>query len=158
MVASSIPMNPKLFFRLLVAASLLFAIAGVLVAEFSGNVSEDWKTLAEWNGHGGIYDRLELCNLPTNMVGLIAVSALLIAFLLCILGVYLGLFFFWRWARVGNVAVTILFLALAPFSGLIILFPFEAGLYDLTMLCEGAVIALSYTAPIKEYFRPTSAT
>ena len=147
-------MTPKTFFRLLVAATLLVAIAGGVVAAFPGNISDDWRTVTEWNGNGGFYERFDSFTLPAHIFARVALIALLVILLLFLLSVYVGLFLFWRFARIANVLLTVLFVIVAPWAGLVILLPIEAGLYDLTMLCEGAVIALSYTSPIKDYFEP----
>ena len=145
-------MNAKNVFRLLLVATLLAGIAGALVASFPGNISEDWRTITEWNGNGGFYERFESFTLPTHAAGRVAVITALVLLLLFLLSVYVGLFLFWRFARITNLLLTVLLVLVAPWAGLVVLLPIEAGLYDFMMLCEGAVVTLSYTSPIKDYF------
>ena len=145
-------MNAKTVFRLLLVAILLGAIASALIASFPGNITEDWRTITEWNGNGGFYERLDSVTSPAHIAGRVAVISLLAVIVLFLLTVYVGLFLFWRFARLSNLLLTILLLLLAPWSGLVILLPIEAAVYDFTVLCEGAVIALSYTSPVKDYF------
>lgn len=145
-------MTPKTLFRLLVALTLLGAIAGALAATFPVNIGDDWRTVAEWSGNGGIYERLGSFELPGHAIARAALIGVLVIFVLFLLSVYVGLFLFWRFARFVNLLLTALFLVIAPWAGLVVLLPLEAGFYDFTMLCEGAVIALSYAPPIKGYF------
>lgn len=145
-------MNARTVFRLLLVAMLLGAIASALIAVFPGNISEDWRTITEWNGNGGFYERLDSFTSSTHIAGRVAVILLLAVIVLFLLAVYVGLFLFWRFARLSNLLLTILLLLLAPWSGLVVLLPVEAAVYDFTMLCEGAVVALSYTSPVKDYF------
>ena len=151
-------MNSKALFRLLVAATLVFAIAGGLVAAFPGNISDDWRTVTEWNGNGGFYEWFDQFALPANVIVRGALIALIVILGLFLVSVYVGLFLFWRFARIANVILTVIFVVVAPWAGLVILLPIEAGLYDLTMLCEGALIAFSYASPIKQHFesKPTA--
>ena len=147
-------MNSKTVFRILLVATLVGAIGGALAAIFPGNISEDWRTVTEWNGNGGICEWFESFTLPTHIAARVALIILAVLLAVFFLSIYVGLFFFWRLARVTNVILTIVFLLIAPWAGLVILLPLEAAFYDFTMLCGGAVIALSYSPPIKHYFEP----
>lgn len=49
-------MSAKNLFRCLVAISLGTALASIAVTQFPGNVPEEWKTLLEWHGNGGVID------------------------------------------------------------------------------------------------------
>ncbi len=151
-------MSPKTLFRVLLAFSLLGVVAGALAAAFPGNISEEWRTATEWNGNGGLYEHLATYELPTHAVARAAVIGGLVVFLLALLSVYVGLFLFWRFARLANLLLTILFVFAAPWAGLVVLLPLEAAFYDFTMLCEGVVLALSYTPPIKGYFESDDLT
>ena len=142
----------KAFFRVLLVASFLGIVAGAFISIFPGNISEDWRTITTWNGNGGFYESLDVSAFPTSIVGRIGLIALLVVVLLVLVGVYVGLFLFWRYARLCNLLLTILFVLIAPWAGLVVLLPLEASIYDFTMLCDGAVIALSYTSPIKDHF------
>jgi len=145
-------MTPKALFRLMVAIMLLGAVGSTLAAIFPGNIGEEWRTAQELNGNGGIYERFADFELPTHAIARASVTGLLVILVLFLLSVYVGLFFFWRFARLFNVLLTVLFIVIAPWAGLVVLLPIEAGLYDFTMLCEGAVFTLSYSSPIKSLF------
>ena len=145
-------MTPKTLFRILVGAILLGVLGGAVTVFFPGNISEEWRTATEWNGNGGFYERFADLELPSHAVARAAVIGLLVILLFFLLSVYVGLFLFWRFARLANLLLTALFLVIAPWAGLVVLLPFEAAFYDFTMMCEGAVLALSYTPPIKDYF------
>ena len=54
---------------------------------------------------------------------------LLVIVVVCLLSVYIGLLFFWRFARLANVLLTILFLLMAPWVGLVVLLPIEAAFF-----------------------------
>lgn len=149
-------MTPKALFRTLIVASLFGYLAGILVVVFPGPLSEDWETLLEWNGNSGIYETLD--RFLEQKFGAVALIALLLACLSLDIAVWFGLFFFWRWARLGNLLLTALFLLLTPWSGLVISLPLEAAIYDFTSLSRGAVIAMSYLSPIKELFTPQRIT
>ena len=151
-------MSFRTVFRILLVATLVGAIAGALAAIFPGTISDDWRTVTEWNGNGSVYERFESFTFPTHIVARVALIALVVLIVLFCISIYVGLFLFWRFARLGNVVLTILFLLVAPWAGLVILLPLEAALYEFTMLCEGAVIALSYSPPIKHYFEPNVAS
>ena len=145
-------MNAKTVFRLLLVAKLLAPIAVAIVASFPGNISEDWRTITEWNGNGGYDERFESFTLSTHAAGQVAVISALVLLLLFLLYVYVGLFLFWRFARITNLLLTVLLVLVAPWAGLVVLLPIEAALYDFIMFCQGAVIALSYSSPTKDYF------
>lgn len=145
-------MNPKSLFRLLIVVTMVSAIGGALAAVFPGNISEDWRTISEWSGNGGIYERVGSPELLDKESAPYAVIGLLVALILFLLSISVGLFLFWRVARLANLLVSVAFLLLAPWEGLVVLLPLEAAFYNFTTLCEGAVIALSYVSPVKDYF------
>ncbi|MBE0378953.1 hypothetical protein PPRY_a1507 [Pseudoalteromonas prydzensis ACAM 620] len=68
---------------------------------------------------------------------------------------YAGLLFFKSWARHIYVASFVLALPTYFMGGLIVTSGLEDLLYDLSMLMSGAVVALIYFSPVKEYFVDT---
>src|SRR5688500_9641627 len=100
-------MNPRTIFRLLVAITLLGAIGSVLVASFPGDIGEEWRAALELNGNGGVYERFADFELPTHAIARAGVIGLLVVFLLFLLSVYVGLLFFWRFARFFNFLLTV---------------------------------------------------
>lgn len=147
--------SPVAVFRCLIIVTLIAGVASCLASIFPGEISQDWQTIAEWNGHGGRYDSMANSILATeSTLGRIAWIGLLSTLLLSFFGVYVGLFLFWRFARTANLLFTIAFLLLAPWAGLSVVFPIEATLAYFATLCEGALIALSFSSPMKQRFAP----
>jgi len=54
----------------------------------------------------------------------------------------------------ANLLFTIAFVLVAPWGGLSVVFPIEATLTYFATLCEGALVALSFSSPIKQRFVP----
>ena len=137
-------MSPKITFRCLLIVSLLSALASFAVVQFPGQVPADWKTLLEWHGDGGmIYESL------SNRWLLFGVGIpLVIAFFYSVI----GMFFFWRFARPVYAGLTVALLLLTPFFGISVLLPIETALAELSLLVDGAIIALSYSHPFSSYF------
>jgi hypothetical protein len=150
-------MNPKTLFRLLLIAPLLGMVVGALVPASPYEISEDWRTISEWHGNGGFYERLGPFASSSSTLVRFAEIWLFAVCLILLLTVYVGLFLFWRFARLANLLLTIAFLVSAPWAGLVVLLPVEAALFDFTTLCEGAVIALCYASPVKNYFERSDA-
>jgi hypothetical protein len=146
-------LSAKALFRLLVVVT--FVAPFLSFALPTGNISEDWRTVGEWHGNGGFW--LDLIAYVSGLEGArcIAAIAALVALAGLVLGLGVGLFLFWRPARLANLLIALYVILVAPWSGLVVLFPLEVALADFRMLCEGAVIALSFTPPIKDYFERT---
>lgn len=145
------PMAPQFRFRLLLAASFLIALACVLVIVFPGNVSEEWRTVLEWHANGGFWDHLfEFDSSPSvaQVAGIAGLFLLTLVFLVA----HVGLFFFWRWARTVYAVSCGLMLLSTPWGGLAVQLPWEETFFNLSMICEGAIIAFAYTSPISSFF------
>ena len=112
--------------------------------QFPGQLPEDWKTLLEWNGNGSIIDEL-----LENRWLLFGVG---IPLVILAIATQIGMFLFWRFARPVYAALTAVFVLLTSFWGISVLLPVEAALGELSLLVEGAVIALSYSQPFSSYF------
>jgi hypothetical protein len=137
-------MSPQNLFRCLIVISLGCALAAVGVTQLPGDIPQDWKTAFEWNGNGSLVDAL-WAN-PWFLFGLGIPFALLgIASLI-------GMFVFWRFARPVYAALTGLSVLLTLFGGLVVQLPAEAALMELSLLADGAVVALSYSPPFSSYF------
>jgi hypothetical protein len=77
----------------------------------------------------------------------------------CVLFVWaaLGLFFFWRGARVVFVLLVVLFAAVAPLKPFYIISGWREFFVHLRLLAHGFMICLLYFGSPREYFAPTSA-
>lgn len=137
-------MSAKNLFRCLVAISLVLVVTPMALTQSPGQVPEDWQTLLEWNGNGSIVE-----GLIENRWFLFGVG---IPVLVLALASQIGMFFFWRFARPVYAALAAAFVLLTPFWGISVLLPVEAALWELSLLVEGAVIALSYSQPFSSYF------
>ena len=147
-------MSIKNIFRLLVGASLMLVLAGIIVAAYPGNISEDWKTILEWSGDGGVM--MQLGSSLMDMPGRTLYIGLLVGFIGFIFAVQIGLFMFWRFARVSYLVLTLLFCLFTVFDGLMVFVPMELAIYQLSLLCDGAIITMAYMSPIKEYFEASN--
>jgi hypothetical protein len=100
--------------------------------------------LLEWNGNGRIIDEVVADRWLLFGVG--------IPLVVLVTAAQIGMFFFWRFARPVYAGLIAVFVLLAPFSGITILLPIEAAFEELSLLVDGAVIALSYSQPFSSYF------
>jgi hypothetical protein len=137
-------MSAKNLFRCLVALSLVLVAMPVVLTQPPGQVPEDWQALLEWNGNGSLVEGWIENHWLLLGVGLPVV--------LLVLAAQLGMFFFWRFARPVNAALAAVFVLLTPFWGISVQLPVEAALWELSLLLEGAIIALSYSQPFSSYF------
>jgi len=53
--------------------------------------------------------------------------------------------------------LTVFLILLTLFSGLSVMRPTEAALFELSLLLDGAVLAMAYLAPINAYFERDAA-
>jgi hypothetical protein len=156
-------MSPATLFRTLILASLALAILGGVVSLSPGHIPETWQQALDLHGDGGYWQHLESsaegddAALAVNhsvlgFIGLIILAVILIA-------LWVGLFFFWRPSRTVNVVVTVLYAASLPWAGLSVYLPIQAMFAEISVLLQGAIIALSYSPPIKHLFehRPGTA-
>jgi len=150
-----VSMNFQKPFRALLLVSLVaMIVAAVLGATASNYVSADWKTLLEWDGNGGLIDRIpdEFPSEWGARVLLIVGVIVAIGFGLFTLVAQIGMFFFWRFARPGFLVVTVVWIAMIPFFGLSVTLPLEGMLYYAATLCDGAALAMAYFSPLSERF------
>ncbi|HVE48884.1 MAG TPA: hypothetical protein VNG69_04600 [Casimicrobiaceae bacterium] len=144
-------MSPKSFFRTLVGLSLAttFAISAAAIWPIAS--PEEWKSVLEWSGNGGVLEQLSATAPTSGWRWYVFVIVLSIALAL-VTAVQVGMFVFWRFARFGYVVLTAFFLTLTLLDGLVVMTPVEAALYEVTLVLDGVTIAMSYLPPIARYF------
>ena len=132
-------MNNVRIFQLLVISSTVFYIVWFFLPYLSGYLSDDESRLAEYSGYGAI--------LPVHHVlyhsvwfGLWLISAL-------------GLFFFENWARHLYLALSLLSLVAAMFSGFVVHAPVDALFLNAIILLDGAILAIAYLTPLAASFK-----
>jgi len=148
-------MNILRTFKLLVLVSLMATITSATLHWTAANyVTDDWKTLLEWDGDGGLIEETPdefPSSWPARILFIVGVLAA-VGLVLFTLVFQIGLLFFWRFARAGFLVMTALWLALTPFLGLSVTLPLEDMLYYLATLCDGAVLAMAYVSPVRDQF------
>jgi hypothetical protein len=136
--------TPRTLFRCLLVIALGCGLAAMGVTQAPGDVPQDWKTAFEWNGNGSVME--SLWKNPWFLFALAAPYALLA------LASLIGLFFFWPFARPLYAATTAISVLITLFDGLVVQLPSQAALMSLSLMVDGAVIALSYSQPFSSYF------
>lgn len=149
-------MTQKNLFRLLVALPLALSIASSVAGLYPGNLSDDWKIVLEWNGNEGIFEGLTE-NIPESTFARVALFIVSAVFLVIAVAIQIGMFLFWRFARIGYVLGTLIFIFVVPFNGLVVMVPLEAAMYELLLTLDGVVIAVAYLQPISGYFETKNA-
>jgi hypothetical protein len=144
-------MAPQNFFRCVVTLSLLLSIITAVSGIYAENIPEDWNTLLEWSGNGGVLEHATN-NLPKDNTARIALLLLGLGFVAFVTAVQIGMFLFWHFARTGYVVLTGAFVIFTAFDGIVVTVPVQEAFYELTLLVDGAVIAMSYLSPISAYF------
>ena len=132
-------MNNIRLFQVLVVSSTIIYIVWFFLPYLSGYLSDDESRLAEYSGYGAI--------LPVHHVlyysvwfGLWLISAL-------------GLFFFENWARHLYLALSLLSLVAAMFSGFVVHAPVDALFSNASLLLDGAILAIAYLTPLAASFK-----
>lgn len=131
--------------------SLALEIGSALAGAYPGAISEDWKTVLEWSGNGGYFEWL-VESVPEQTFFHVVLLILLVLFLAIVIAVQIGMFLFWQFARTGYLISTLAFSMVVPFDGLVVMTPLQASLYELSLILDGVVIAMSYLQPVKGYF------
>ena len=137
-------MSARNLFRCLVAVALILGVAPMIALQFPGEIPEEWQTLLEWHGNGGILE-----NVMENYWLLFGVG---VPVVLLVIATQIGMFLFWRPARPAYAAITAASVLLTSFGGISVMLPVEAAFVELALLLEGAVVALSYSQPFSSYF------
>ena len=65
----------------------------------------------------------------------------------------LGLYFFQNWARHLFLALSLLDLAITPFSGFIVQPPIDGLFFMINLLLDGAILAMAYLSPLSASFK-----
>lgn len=148
-------MNTQKLFRVLLLVSLVATVMAITLHHTaSGRVSDDWKTLLQWDGDGGLVDRVPDTFPSSWGARILLIAGLLVAigFVVFTLVTQIGMILFWRFARPGFLITTALWIGLSPFLGLSVTLPLEGALYYLATLCDGAALAMAYFSPLSERF------
>lgn len=145
-------MTHKTVFRLLAVLSLVAAIASGMMAAYPGDISGDWKTVLEWHGDGSYLSPV-LDSTFAGGGGQLALLGLALVLGLFAVATQIGIFLFWRFARPSYAVLTAFLILFTLFSGLSVMTPTEAALFELSLLLDGAVLAMSYLSPIKAHFQ-----
>ena len=156
-------MSAKFVFRILVVLMAVTELASLALNFNTGDLREDWQQAVELSGSGGFWEleepgedadaaELEAWNRMAraqlrNLIQLLAVVLVVAIY------TWLGLFFFWPFARQINVALTALYIGTLPWAGLTVTVPVEEMLSEMSMLVSGAVMALSFAPPVRDLFR-----
>jgi len=142
-------MSPKNLFRCLVAISLVTSLAAVGATQIPGDMPQEWKAVYEWSGNGSLFDELE-----ANRWLLLGLG---IPFAVLAIAAQIGMFLFWPFARPVYAALIAAMVLTTPFTGLVVQLPVEAALLELSLVVDGAIIALSYSQPFHSYFESARA-
>lgn len=144
-------MTHKSVFRLLIGCSVLSGVASVLFSYFPGEIPADWYSLLQWDGDGGFMpgsDEDGEDSTRSNWILLGLSVGLVLVYLVSLVGMFL----LWRPARTVFVLITVAGTLWMFFYGLVVMLPAETALYELGLLLDGAIIAMSYLEPIKSHF------
>jgi hypothetical protein len=137
-------MSPKNLFRCLVAISLATGFAALGATQLPGDYPEEWRALYEWSGNGSLFH-----GLGENRWLLLGVGVPLAIFAIA---AQVGMFLFWPFARPAYAAIVAAMVLVTAFAGLVVQLPVEAALMEISVLADGAIIALSYSQPFSSYF------
>ena len=77
-----------------------------------------------------------------------------VPFMVVKLAATLGLFLFVPWGRLLLVAVLLLGVVTTLLGGVAVIAPLDHLVLSMLYLSEGAILAISFTAPIATYFKP----
>lgn len=143
-------------FRTLVALSLCLSLASGASELVPPAIPEDWKTLLEWSGNDGVFEWLSERTNSLSKPKAVGLLILLLAVLGLMVYAQIGIFLFWRKARGAYALVTIGSVILAFFDGLVVVLPSDAALCSLSLLMDGAVIAMAFLPPVKARFEQSA--
>ncbi len=143
-------MNPFNAFRASVVAAAVIAVMTIVYTPAATcTFSQDWQDLLAWSGDGHIFSDREEFAPRTD----IAISVLLVVFLIVAVGNQIALFFYWKPSRLIYLCLTIIGYLTVPFSGLTVSPPLETLGYELTNFFSGVTLALAYFSPVAERFK-----
>lgn len=146
-------MSPIALFRTLVALSFCLSLASGAWELVPPAIPEDWKTLLEWNGNGGVFEGLSERTNSLSKPEAVGLLLLLLGILGLTVYAQVGIFLFWPKGRASYVAVTVGLAILGFFDGLVVVLPGAAVLCSLSLLVDGAVIAMAFLPPVNARFK-----
>ena len=127
----------KKLFRTLVIFSISIYLIWFVLPHFWGLLhTPEEVNLLNYNGYGESFNALPLIY---TMAVLYVISAI-------------GLFIYSRWARTLFLGLTAFAIAVGPFMGWSVQTGFEASINHLAILCDGAVIFMSYFSSVRDEF------
>jgi hypothetical protein len=142
----------KLFRAVILVALALFTlfVASVLLEP---EYPEVIAAYLDGDGSGPLRDLLNSDSPPVRYASL----GILLAAMGTWLSALVGMFSFSPWSRKVYIAVVALGILLMPFMGDEFSFPASGTIQSLLLMCDGALVALLLTAPIRERFlRPVT--
>lgn len=134
----------KLFRVVILVALTLFVVSLLLEPEYPA-------VIAAWldgEGSGPLRDLLNSGSAPLRYGSL----GILLGAMVTWLSALVGMFSFSPWSRKVYIAVVALGLFLMPLMGDEFSFPASGTIQSLLLMCDGALVALLFTAPIRERF------
>ena len=128
--------NIRLFQVFVVLTSAAYVV-WFFLPYWSSYLPDQEQRLADHNGYGA--------DIPTHF--------LIYGTWFCLwLIAALGLFFFQNWARHLFLALSLVGLAMAPFSGFVVQPPIDALFSTINLLLDGAILAMAYLSPLSVCF------
>jgi len=129
-------------FQVLVAAAIVCYVVWFLLPYWPGYLTDAERQLMDYSGYGATLP----VEHPLYYGGWFTVWII----------AALGLMFFQNWARHLYLALSLLGLALAPFSGFVVQLPLDSLFTGANVLLDGAVLAMAYLSPLADSFKKTS--
>jgi hypothetical protein len=139
----------KLFRWVILAALALFTLM-VITLLLEPEYPEVIAAYLDGEGSGPLRD-LTLSDVAIVRYGSLGILLAAMGAWLCAL---VGMFSFSPWSRKVYIAVVALGILLMPFMGDDFSFPASGTILTLLSMCDGALVALLLTAPIRERFSP----
>ncbi len=148
----------KLFFRLLILASFVCNIGGVMLERYPLAQVASWEASITHRGEGAFPWREWLAeHFQTQLTAETLLIILGALYTLSLIG-YVGLFVFSRLGRFVYLSVLVIHIALTLAAGLSVLSPQQQALANIGLILDGALLALAYASPVAVLFQHVKAT
>lgn len=131
-------MNNVRVFQILVISSFAIYVAWFLLPYWPGYLSDFEQRLSGHNGYGSDLP-IDHALFYGGWFGLWLVTSL-------------GLLFLQNWAKHLFLALSLLGLAIVPFSGFVVQPPVDALFFMANLLLDGAILAKAYLSPLSATF------
>lgn len=128
----------KSLYRKLIVLSLLLYLPGIVLPFFRASLTDEvaFRWLG-WHGYGGWITVTGKTFLLLTLADLVAL---------------LGMYCFQDWGRASFLALNIVWIALLPFCGLVVVTAWEMTFHTAYTTLFGAVLALAYGSELKSEF------